>query len=302
MPHFTYAPPRLPEDDLFQGDVLSVTDDLRRVLGSAFPQFHDPTGCSRLTVLTQTCDLVRRARRHTSTPSPRVTYISLAAMQPLPVVLSAEVAKYQSSDVERENDLCRLEYLRRVEEFVERLLNNNPDGYFYFHDTGDAAIPEPMCAVLPMSIAVSAEYYDMCLSARVIGLKPEFQAKLGWLLGISYSQVATEDWVPNSADPKQFRAMVATIARANYAWADGDSMRELRQALNNGDVVSDRSAIEEFLKGTPSRTDRLLNLIKSEVEKTPELENQSDVAQSIVQRIENHPAFQSLVRIREETV
>lgn len=294
-PPFTYDL-RSPGDDLCQGDVLNLSDDLKLVLYPAFRHLDGPEKCARFVVLTQTCDLVRRPQRGCPAPVCKSAYISLAAMRPVATILSREVARYQNDEIERQNDLCRLEYRPRVEQFVERLLNNNAEGYFYFHDTGDTLVPEPMCAVLPESVSIKVGLYDTCRESRVIGLKPEFQAKLGWLIGSSYSQVATRDWVPHAVDGKQFRIMVEAVARANYAWPDGTAMKELKAAMKAGSVSQDRAAITEFLAGTLPRKERLLELIKSELMRVPELQQEPNRAEGVVRRIAGKPEFELLTR------
>lgn len=297
MAHFTYEPRSL-NDNLQQGDVISLTDNLREILRSTFPSFDDPGKYQRFAILTQTCDLVRRPRRGGAEPSCGARYITLAAMRPLPVILGREVAKYQNDDIERENGLCRLEHKPKLEQFVERLLNNNADGYFFYNEAGDA-VPQPMCAVLPVSIALGSEHYGICRAARMAGLKPVFQAKLGWLLGNSYSRVATEDWVPNTLTSKEFRNKVETIAKANYAWADSIAMRELKEAISEHRVRPDGTAIADFLAQTPSRTERILHLIRSKMERVAEFQQHPKLIESVLKKVGSDQDFQKLIRTED---
>lgn len=294
MAHFTYEP-RLLSDDLQQGDVISITDTLREILRSTFPSFDDPDKYQRFAVLTQTCDLVRRPRYGSEEPVCNASYITLAAMRPLPVILEREVAKYQSDDIERQNRLCRLKHKQKLEQFVERLLNNNADGYFFYHETGDA-VPQPMCAVLPVSIALRSEHYNICNTARMVGLKDVFQAKLGWLLGNCYSRVATEDWVPNTLTRSEFNKKVATIAKANYAWADNISMKELKKAISEEKIKPDSMTIADFLTQIPSRTENILSLIRSEMERMPELKKDPNLIERVIKNVKCNNQFLSLIR------
>ena len=49
-------------------------------------------------------------------------------------------------------------------------------------------------AMLRIAIALHTKHYEKILSSRRGRLLPEFQAKLGWLVGNLYSRVGTDDW------------------------------------------------------------------------------------------------------------
>jgi hypothetical protein len=56
--HWTYEDFR-DDSDLFQGDILEPTEDLRSILGQVHPHFLHPKYTGFL-LITQSCDLVRR--------------------------------------------------------------------------------------------------------------------------------------------------------------------------------------------------------------------------------------------------
>lgn len=71
--HFTYkSKPDM--SSLCQGDILKLTDDLKKVLGDVHPYFQNEQ-YKYFMVLTQSCDLVRRKGQPCKTP-----YITLAAV------------------------------------------------------------------------------------------------------------------------------------------------------------------------------------------------------------------------------
>jgi hypothetical protein len=163
---FAYRQINQEVEDLCQGDVLRPNDTLTKVLLSVHPHFADRSQYPLFMVLTQTCDLVRRSEYHGASPC-KSYYISIAAVRPFPVALQREVSKYQRSDTEQANDLCGLEHQHKVRGFLEKLLNNNEDGFFYLHNSEDGSIPEPMCAFLPVSIALrSRALRDLSISSR----------------------------------------------------------------------------------------------------------------------------------------
>lgn len=72
--HFTYKPsPDM--SSLCQGDVLCVTDEMRKILKEVHPYFLNEQ-YKYFMVLTQSCDLVRRNAGKCKTP-----YITLAAVR-----------------------------------------------------------------------------------------------------------------------------------------------------------------------------------------------------------------------------
>ena len=185
--HFTYAAFEA-SDDLQQGDILQPTDSLRSVFREVHPYFLDEkyTG---FTVLTQTCDLVRRNDGRCKTD-----YVNVAVIRPLPDVLSSLIEK-----------LCRTVaqgvYLKddrgKADQLLVRIFNQNERalGVFYLHPDVAVRIAEPSVAMLQVSIALRAqEHYAELVEARTGRITEAFQAQLGWLVGHLFSRVATRDW------------------------------------------------------------------------------------------------------------
>jgi len=198
--HFTYAPIDESEPPLRQGDILRPASALRALFADVHPHFAD-TKYTAFFVLTQTCDLVRRDRKNCKS-----RYINVAVVRPLRDVLLALL--------DRECERAKLgeklldgiytnESRCRGVQLLQRIVNQNAqaEGLFYLHKDAAVEILFPSVALLQVSVAVRAwEHYDTLVAARCGRLKPEFQSKLGWLIGNLFSRVATEDMKPQDRD------------------------------------------------------------------------------------------------------
>lgn len=192
--HFTYAPIDEDKTDLHQGDILQPTDVLRSLFADVHPHFDD-TKYTAFFVLTQTCDLVRRNREPCKS-----RYINLAVIRPLRDVLFTLLDQACGKVVVSGKPLDGIYYSDsryKGELLLQRIVNQNAqaEGLFYLHqDAAVQIITEPCVALLQVSVAVRAwEHYDTLVAARTGRLKPEFQSKLGWLIGNLFSRIATKD-------------------------------------------------------------------------------------------------------------
>lgn len=254
--HFTYES-RDASNDLRQGDVLRPTPELLAALKDIHPHFADQNDYPLFMVLTQTCDLVQRGNQCKS------HYITLCAVRPFFRALEREILKQQRSETLRRHSILNLERRSLVREAVERFINNTRSGYFYLYTTEE--IPEPMCAFLAVSIAMRAsEHYEKCKESRIIGLTPEFQAKVGWLLGEMYARVATKDWTDQSDfSESTYDEMIGGILDQNFRWLDKIKNKDLSQAIKDGKVdPSDNDAFYSFIDGLPGKKERILNVIR----------------------------------------
>src|SRR5881394_3482701 len=187
--HFTYSE----EPDatsLQQGDILKRTPDVDSILKSVHPHYHHKTDYNFFIILTQSCDLVRRNGR-----TCKSRYITIAAVRSLELAVNRYAASLQYDDVEAALGFCPDDRKDKLRQFVERLLNNNEDNYFYLKAEPARGLSEDHCAFLQLSIALKSElHYDTLLAAKSLQLSESFQHKLGYLVGTSYSRVGTEDW------------------------------------------------------------------------------------------------------------
>jgi hypothetical protein len=182
--------------DLAQGDILLPTDSLRRSLDLVHPWFNDPKYLG-FVVISQTCDLVRRAGEQCKTP-----YVEIAVVRGL--------RAYTLSLLRQQCEWIGDRYFpsterNRAHELLDRVINQNEHalGLFYLHPEATIGIAEVSVALLRVSIALrSEEHYDTILAARRGRLDPEFANKLGWLCGNLYSRVGIRDWKETETDKK----------------------------------------------------------------------------------------------------
>lgn len=184
--HFTYAEFE-PGSDLEQGDILQPTVALREVLGEVHRHFLDTKYIGFL-VTSQTCDLVRGRGDPCSS-----RYINLAVVRRLASVLPRLLNR---ECVQVAPNVFTSESKQKAHDLLARVFNQNERslGLFYLHPDADVGIGDRAVAQLQVSIALRAkEHYDSVVGARSGRLAPQFQSKLGWMVGYLYSRVATED-------------------------------------------------------------------------------------------------------------
>ena len=202
--HFTYEDPADTES-LKQGDILHRTESLNAVLSEVHPHYHGKVDYKHFIVLTQTCDLARRDE----TEQCNARYITVAAVRPVRLATTRYVERLQRHELERRLEFCEENGRNRLRMFIERLLNNNEEQYFYLHREPSEGFSDDQCAFLHLSIALKAQlHYDMLLEAKCLQLKEAFQHKLGTAVGRLYSRIATEDWVPSYATASEFNQEV----------------------------------------------------------------------------------------------
>src|SRR4051794_9957527 len=191
MAHFTYNSPDALS--LRQGDLIRRTDEVFRIISEIHPYFASES-YNYFLLLTQSCDLQRRDGNKCKS-----RYITIAAVRSLQECLKREALPLLSTNIENKTGNILDEKNRsKLRDILEKLLNNNHPDYFYLHQSVEYGLTDSCVAFLRVSIALRAElHYDLLLNAKVLELKDEFKAKLGWLVGNLYSRVGTEDWVPN---------------------------------------------------------------------------------------------------------
>jgi ketosteroid isomerase-like protein len=284
--HFTYHP--LDGGDLQQGDLLTKSGELLELLREVHPHYHHKGDYTHLFVLTQSCDLVRRDGKPC-----KARYVSVAAVRPFSLVIEREIAKYQDT-FDGTAGVCAKTKRALVEQFVERILNNNEPEYFYLEPEPAFGLHEPSCAFLRLSIAVRAhQHYQKLLAARVLSLTDVFQAKLGWLVGNMYSRVGTADWVPDSLSDEGFRAKVRGSLDADVQWIEADQLRAAKKAPPAG--LATRDAMREHIKATkaPKKKEQLLDAVIRVVQ-AQALVADDEAAKKLRQRLENDPDFSGL--------
>ena len=140
-------------------------------------------------------------------------------------------------------------------QFVERLLNNNQEDYFFLQLEPGSGLGQDHCAILQLSIALKAElHYETLLDAKILQLSESFQHKLGHLVGTMYSRVGTEDWVPQHASEADFRSRTRGLVADLVDWLDKDLHgRVLREFKKLDDEEQTTERLIEAIEKTRRR-------------------------------------------------
>ena len=295
--HFTYSKDFI-HDDLRQGDLLRITDEISAVLKKYHPHYLKPDYIYFL-VLTQSCDLVRRDGKPCN-----AKYISLAAVRPFDVVIGREVQSIQTEEFERKAGICRINKRPKIESFTKTLLNNNHKEFFYLHEDNEIGLPESCCAFLRLSIAFrSPEQYEKCLSAKFLELTEEFRAKLGWLVGNLYSRVGTMDWTPYYKTNEEFNNLVNDILERKFVWFPPEVVTALKKQINREKLDVSAFAPEQIHEKAlsihiPSQEEKKKTVLKSIrriLTKSKALVDGVDL-ENLLFKIENDPTFKSNIK------
>lgn len=269
--HYVYDDPD--KTQLAQGDVLMRTPALTAVLNQYHPHYAQHRDYNFFTIVTQSCDLVRRNGKPPKTP-----YIAIAAARTLEETLIREAAKGQEP-WQREAKVIGSKLRSNLLEFLKRLFNNNEPGYFYLHVDQQLGIHRSCCVVLALSVALRAEHYDTLLEAKVAQLKDTFQAKLGWLIGNMYSRVGTTEWDKEYPDnpvkaaakkilgdtlysvtDEQIKEGLAELKEANQI--DGKSPTDIFEHIRDKNILPRSKKFEQRAMEV-SKAIRLVNLIQA---------------------------------------
>lgn len=209
--HFTYGDPDFSK--LKQGDVLKKTPELLALIQTVHPHY---AGDDYLyfQVLTQTCDLVRRNGVCKS------RYITLAAVRSLDLIIQRAIDSFSEKTIFENKICCSERYKKQLESVFNKLLNNNDPHHFFLQAAPDFQLPIACCTQLHLSISIRAyEHYETCLGAKILELRENFRAKLGWLVGNLYSRVGTEDYVPGAIpDPETYADYVVGLMNGYVFW------------------------------------------------------------------------------------
>ncbi|WP_218166732.1 hypothetical protein [Burkholderia ubonensis] len=253
--HFTYSD-QPDMKSLRQGDVLKRTPELLDVLREVHPHYADDK-YTYFQVLTQSCDLVRR-----NDAQCKSRYISLAAVRSIDVVVQRAIEKYEKKTIFQNQLYCSEQHKAALKDVINKLLNNNDSNHFFLRATPESGLMLDSCTLLHLSISIQASlHYDTCLAAKIVELKENFRAKLGWLVGNLYSRVGTEDYVPSAiADKPAYDAFVNEMIDRYVAWVpqsdfasflsnakDANSLTEITERVNQQREKKRDSGLEQLL-------------------------------------------------------
>jgi hypothetical protein len=282
--HWTYKPNV--ESDLEQGDILLPSEYLiNQVLAKYHPYYSSHPDNQLYIVLTQSCDLVRRAGE-CKTP-----YITLAPVRPLRVIIEREF-HHQLRNLKPDSQPYGPTRVRELfSDFLYKLFNNNDPHYFFLKEQQDMNIAEDMCAMTALSITIKNEHYSECLKARVLQLDDLFQAKLGWLVGQKYSRVGTPDWDPDELGQRVNQVMLNTAV-----WVADDQFSRVNKEVEKveqatGSVVG-QEQLTKILTSLPVKKTQAIDAIFSVLISEKLLAADPDlVKRNLRRKLQDDPTF-----------
>lgn len=236
--------------------MLAKTPEVEALLQQYHPYYASHADNKFFVVLTQSCDLVKRSG---STCGAR--YISIAPVRPLRAVLKREFQGKLENIEPGGRPFAAHRVRTTLEQFLQRLFNNNEPPFFYFDVDHGRGITEEMCAMLALPIALKPEHYDVFLCAKLTGISDVFQAKLGWLIGQMYSRVGTPDM-----DAQTMTAKVASYLDGLAVWLEEGEVRALRTELDirrtagNAQPLGTQD-ISSFIARLPKRKNQVIDAV-----------------------------------------
>lgn len=291
--HFTYA--ELDRSQLMQGDIVKRTEEVERILEHVHPHYFRQADYRFFAVLTQSCDLVRRTGGKCSS-----RYITLSAARPARVAIERELRRQQFDSLEERFGFCSEARREKVSQFVEQLLNNNAPNYFFLRQQPDLGLPEDHCIFLQLSVALKSElHYEALLAAKILQLNESFQHKLGFLVGTSYSRVATRDWVPDLVDAERFQQEIRSrVDDLDVVWFEKAIHRRVLKDLRGLRAEEQTPEAFERIAGASTeqrkaRREEALDLIGRTL---GELEVPEPTIERARRRLDNNPTFRSVLK------
>ena len=289
--HFTYSS-ILDANNLHQGDVIRRTPEIEDVLRKVHPHYFAHTGYRFFQVLTQSCDLVRREGK-----ACKSAYITIAAVRPVAKAVERYARKMQYDDIEIRLGFCAEDRKSKVAQFVESLLDNNADNYFYLHAEPESGLGEDHCSFLQLSVPLKAGlHYQRLLDGKILQLDDAFEHKLGYLVGTSYSRVGTEDWPRSNPE---YKTLINHHLNASQGvlWLDKTVhkhvLRELKKLSEDQQTVEQlQRLVEDAGSAAEKNRKKVLELIAETVKNVGATEKQ---VSSTIGRLENNAAFKSLI-------
>lgn len=288
--HWTYSEFD-PDQDLQQGDILRPDNEgLRALFREIHQHFCDPKYRGFM-VTTQTCDLVLRSQGCSA------RYINLVAIRALNDVLFPLLDTVSAKLVE---GIYYEDKKRDAKQLIERIFNQNESalGLFYLHQDADVALVEPCVALLRVGVDFRVDHYEVIRKARCGRLAPQFQAKLGWMLGNLYSRVATDDWYEKPNGRSFLRKMTETAIKGDGSsiapkwvkreWVDAARQKGIEIESIPPDQLDD--ILEQHRPPTP--VEQVIEQVTIAVKDVLPWVC-SEEMRKIVNRLENNPLFRA---------
>ncbi len=186
---------------LLQGDILKVDGQFRSYFDKFYPEivYRESDKDRYVMVLTQSCDLVKTGKR-----KPKLSHVNVCLIKSLKYIIQKLAIDEIKPAVVAGKTIMQREVLDQLKDKLSKLLNNS-DQKTYFFLPKQQPLLEDMVAVIPLSFSFRTDHYDLLLESRVLGLKPEFQAKIGNIISQLYGRVGTVDLFDHEWDDKKTR-------------------------------------------------------------------------------------------------
>jgi len=275
---------------LEQGDLLKRTPELIALLELYHPHYAKHPENRFYTVLTQSCDLVRRKNEPCN-----ARYIAIAPVRPLHTIVNQEFSD-RIRTLDDGSTIAGKSVETDVSRFLARLFNNNESAFFYFEAEPSAGITSSMCAVLALPISFKKEHYESLLAAKVIGIDDSFQAKLGWLIGKLYSRVGTRDF-----SEEDMHAKVKGLTDSLALWLDQRQFKALQKLLTDFQTANPGTrltsdVVETLLPKIPNRKAIAVDAVLAAAASVNLAPDPSDDRKKFKAAIEQSKAFSDLFK------
>jgi len=281
---------------LQQGDLLLKTPALARALSEAHDYYAQAADYTHFLILTQSCELVRRNGK------PKARYITVAAVRPLSAVIGRFLEKYKFKDTNFPIPLCDAQNQILAEQFLERLLHNTQEGYFFLRKDSSPSIGEDLCVFLMLSVALKIDHYDACLDAKVAQLDDIFAAKVGWLSGNLYSRIATPDIEERVSDPDKYKeSFYEEVLFNKTVWLTPAQLRELKKRTSiwqreNPSQTLDENMAKDLIKDLPQSINLISQRILEILMQGKIIANDSGSLNAARKLIENDRSLERLIK------
>lgn len=290
--HFTYQESEdTDKTSLYQGDVLKRTPEIEKILAVVHPHYLKED-YRHFIVLTQSCDLVPRNEGKCAS-----RYVTIAAVRPLKLVIERELQKHLSDPLELEFRFTHNGVKAKMEQFYERLLNNNEPSYFYLHQQPDCDLTEDCCAFLQLAVSTKSEFhYKTLLDAKILELTDSFKHKIGYLVGNLYSRIDTDDWVPDFANAETFYGRLRQGIEGEAVWLQRDiQVKALKQLKSLDPKDRNKEKFSEIITSLGRiKNQKRDSLLAAVVDIMTELNIPPENIGKFRRRLESHSDFQAL--------
>lgn len=243
---------------LLQGDVLKVCGQFRDFFTEFYPAIKHPEDEDKyVMILTQSCDLVK-----TNTRQPKVGHVNVCLVRKLKAVIDKLVTEEIKPTFIAGKNILQKADLDKLKDRLSKLLNNT-DQKTHFFLPKKLPFEEDMVALLPLSFSFRTDHYDLLLQNRVLGLKSEFQAKVGHIISQLYGRIGTHDLSDFNWDDKKIRNYIKDLLHdLNLIQvADGNFITYIKANLQD-----ETSSIEALIESCDAlKTEKSFRPLKNEL-------------------------------------